>query len=63
MMYSDPQRYAFAFQSYVQLTMLENHMEMNEKAYEEKSEQYTIKIMERTLYSAKYCFIENIYQR
>lgn len=50
LMYSDPTRYAFLFQSYVQLTMLQLHTYKTLSPY---------KIMERSVYSAR-CFIENM---
>lgn len=49
-MYQDPRRYAFLFQSYVQLTMLQLHTFSTCKPY---------KVMERSVYSAR-CFIENM---
>lgn len=49
-MYSDPPRYAFLFQSYVQLTMLQLHTCKIPSPY---------KIMERSVYSAM-CFVENL---
>lgn len=49
-MYSDPSRYAFLFQSYVQLTMLQLHTCKIPSPY---------KIMERSVYSTM-CFIENL---
>ena len=52
-MYEDPERWAFIFQTYVQLTMLQQHTENNDKQ---------IKIMERSLYSARYCFVENLFE-
>ena len=52
-MYEDPERWAFVFQTYVQLTMLQQHTENNDRQ---------IKIMERSLYSARYCFIENLFK-
>lgn len=50
LMYSDPARYAFLFQSYVQLTMLQLHTFKTACQY---------KIMERSVYSAR-CFVENM---
>ena len=50
LMYSDPSRYAFLFQSYVQLTMLQLHTYKTPLPY---------KVMERSVYSAR-CFIENM---
>lgn len=83
-MYTDPSRHSFAFHSYVQLTMLQNHIkvseptvvnEFNENLQENdsenimpnatnlnSSERFNINVMERSLYSAKYCFLENIYR-
>jgi len=51
-MYQDPPRWALAFQTYVQLTMLEQHMKAEEP----------VKLMERSIYSARYCFVENLKQ-
>lgn len=50
LMYSEPSRYAFLFQSYVQLTMLQLHTCKTPSPY---------KIMERSVYSAM-CFVENL---
>lgn len=83
-MYTDPSRHSFAFHSYVQLTMLQNHIKVSEPTdlnefndnLEENdcenimpnatnlnsSERFNINVMERSLYSAKYCFLENIYR-
>lgn len=51
LMYEDPKKWSFTFQSYVQLTMLQNHL---------KSTPYPIKLMERSIYSARYCFVEKL---
>ncbi|ELU17389.1 hypothetical protein CAPTEDRAFT_178371 [Capitella teleta] len=53
LMYKDSQRWSLTFQSYVQLTMLQNHVKKQRKA---------VKMMERSIYSAKYCFVENLYK-
>ncbi|XP_050466366.1 deoxynucleoside kinase-like isoform X1 [Cataglyphis hispanica] len=53
LMYRDPSRYAFLFQSYVQLTMLQLHTCKIPSPY---------KIMERSVYSTM-CFIENLKRR
>lgn len=53
LMYSEPSRYAFLFQSYVQLTMLQLHTCKTPSPY---------KIMERSVYSAM-CFVENLKRR
>lgn len=58
LMYKEPTKWAFPFHSYVQLTMLQNHLGMTSKNLNQNS----INIMERSLYSARYCFVENIYQ-
>lgn len=52
--YQDPQRWSMTLQSYVQLTMLQVH---------ECAPVKSVKLMERSLYSARYCFIENLYKR
>lgn len=48
-LYKDPARYSLAFQTYVQLTMIKLH-------------QQHPKLMERSIYSARYCFVENLYK-
>lgn len=48
-LYKDPARYSLAFQTYVQLTMIKLHSKQP-------------KLMERSIYSARYCFVENLYQ-
>ncbi|KAJ8937138.1 hypothetical protein NQ318_019403 [Aromia moschata] len=48
-MYKDPIKWSFTFQSYVQLTMLRQH------SYKTST---SIKLMERSIYSARYCFVE-----
>lgn len=48
-LYKDPARYSLAFQTYVQLTMIKLHMKRP-------------KLMERSIYSARYCFVENLYK-
>ncbi|XP_029638029.1 thymidine kinase 2, mitochondrial isoform X1 [Octopus sinensis] len=53
LMYKDPYRWGFTFQSYVQLTMLQNHMSKSAKP---------VQMMERSIYSAKYVFVENLYK-
>jgi len=53
----DMNRWCFPFQSYVQLSMLEMHQK------EPKSPEVAIKLMERSLYSARYCFVENLHRR
>lgn len=53
LMYDDPQRWSLTFQTYVQLTMMELH---ERKTVDPKA----VKMMERSIYSAKYCFVENL---
>ncbi|XP_031639136.1 deoxynucleoside kinase-like, partial [Contarinia nasturtii] len=53
LVYKNTEKWAFPFQSYTMLLMLENHLKPTEKA---------IKIMERSLFSAKHCFIEVLTQ-
>ncbi|XP_017755239.1 PREDICTED: deoxynucleoside kinase [Eufriesea mexicana] len=50
LMYKDPKRYSFLFQSYVNLTMIKLHVYKSSMPY---------KIMERSIFSAR-CFIENM---
>ncbi|XP_050311145.1 deoxynucleoside kinase-like [Anthonomus grandis grandis] len=53
LMYEDIKRWSFTFQSYVQLTMLEQHT---------RKTSCPIKLMERSIYSARYCFVEKMLQ-
>ncbi|KAM3959008.1 deoxynucleoside kinase [Aphomia sociella] len=51
LMYKDPAKWAMTFQSYVSLTMMDMHL---------KSTPTPVKLMERSLFSARYCFVENM---
>lgn len=53
LMYNEPERWAMPFQSYVTLTMLEAHTTPTTKS---------VKMMERSLYSATLCFVEHMYK-
>uniref|UniRef100_A0A6M2DCM8 Putative mitochondrial thymidine kinase 2/deoxyguanosine kinase n=1 Tax=Xenopsylla cheopis TaxID=163159 RepID=A0A6M2DCM8_XENCH len=53
LMYKNPEKFSMPFQSYVFLTMLQMHT---------KETEHPIKLMERSLYSARYIFVENIYK-
>ncbi|CAG0924991.1 unnamed protein product [Notodromas monacha] len=53
LLYSDPKRWSFAFQHYVQLTMLKVH---------ECPANAPIKVMERSIHSARHCFVENLFR-
>eukprot|EP00041_Stephanoeca_diplocostata_P040267 m.1638988 g.1638988 ORF g.1638988 m.1638988 type:complete len:301 (-) comp32292_c0_seq1:150-1052(-) len=50
-MYEDPARWAYLFQSYVLLTMMEAH---------DEPQTQPLRVMERSVYSARWCFIENL---
>eukprot|EP00042_Codosiga_hollandica_P039403 m.330061 g.330061 ORF g.330061 m.330061 type:complete len:266 (-) comp55605_c0_seq4:373-1170(-) len=50
-MYSDPKRWAYLFQNYVLLTMMEAHDTPQTKP---------LRVLERSVYSARYCFVENL---
>ena len=54
LMYKDAKRWSLTFQSYVQLTMLQKHLQKSSKA---------IKLMERSIHSGRHCFIENLYEK
>ncbi|XP_071110445.1 thymidine kinase 2, mitochondrial-like [Haliotis cracherodii] len=54
MMYKDAARWSLAFQSYVTLTMMEHH--------ENKEDTPKVKMIERSIYSTRHCFIENLHQ-
>lgn len=49
--YQNPQRNSMLLQTYVQLTMVQNHTKPCSKP---------LRIMERSLLSARYCFVENL---
>lgn len=51
LMYKDPEKWAMTFQSYVSLTMLDMHR---------RPAPTPVKLMERSLFSARYCFVEHI---
>lgn len=53
LMYKEPKRWSLAFQTYVQLTMTQLHL---------APVQTPVKLMERSLQSARYVFIENLYR-
>lgn len=48
-MYENPNKWSYTFQNYALLTQLENHLMISEK---------DVKIMERSMYSSRYCFGE-----
>ncbi|XP_014670367.1 PREDICTED: thymidine kinase 2, mitochondrial-like [Priapulus caudatus] len=52
LLYKDPTRWALSLQTYVQLTMLQMHTKPHERP---------ITIMERSIFSARHCFVENLY--
>ncbi|XP_055678573.1 deoxynucleoside kinase isoform X1 [Lutzomyia longipalpis] len=53
LMYKEPYRWAMPFQTYVTITMLNMHVQPTTKP---------VKLMERSMYSARYCFVENMMQ-
>ncbi|XP_041866079.1 thymidine kinase 2, mitochondrial [Melanotaenia boesemani] len=53
LMYQDPERWGITLQTYVQLTMLDRHM---------APVSAPVKMMERSIYSAKYMFVENLFR-
>lgn len=52
LVFQDPIRYSLMFQSYVQLTMAKLHNQPTQKP---------IRMMERSLLSARYCFVESLH--
>uniref|UniRef100_A0A1B6KQ01 Deoxynucleoside kinase domain-containing protein n=1 Tax=Graphocephala atropunctata TaxID=36148 RepID=A0A1B6KQ01_9HEMI len=52
LMYKDQARWSLAFQTIVQKTMLDLHIRQTTKP---------VKMMERSIYSARYCFVENLH--
>uniref|UniRef100_A0AAV2JN44 Thymidine kinase 2, mitochondrial n=1 Tax=Knipowitschia caucasica TaxID=637954 RepID=A0AAV2JN44_KNICA len=53
LMYQDPERWGITLQTYVQLTMLDRHQAPLDAP---------VRMMERSLYSAKYIFVENLFK-
>ncbi|KAM5138454.1 thymidine kinase 2, mitochondrial isoform 1-T1 [Mantella aurantiaca] len=53
LMYQDPSRWGLTLQTYVQLTMLDVHTSPTDAP---------IKMMERSIHSAKHIFVENLYR-
>jgi len=53
LMYQAPGRWAHLFQTYVQLTMMQQHLQPCEGR---------LKVLERSIHSARHCFVENLYQ-
>ncbi|XP_023281649.1 thymidine kinase 2, mitochondrial isoform X4 [Seriola lalandi dorsalis] len=53
LMYQDPERWGITLQTYVQLTMLERHL---------SSISAPVRMMERSIFSAKYIFVENLFR-
>ncbi|XP_078066663.1 thymidine kinase 2, mitochondrial isoform X2 [Mustelus asterias] len=53
LMYENPSRWAITLQTYVQLTMLQQHT---------RPQVELIRMIERSIYSAKYVFVENHYR-
>ncbi|XP_029962993.1 thymidine kinase 2, mitochondrial-like [Salarias fasciatus] len=51
--YQDPERWGLTLQSYIQLTMLDRHTSTTEAP---------VKMMERSIFSAKYVFEENLFR-
>jgi deoxyadenosine/deoxycytidine kinase len=52
----NPQRHGMLFQSFAQLTMLQQHTQ------KPTTNQVDLKVLERSIYSDRYCFIENLYR-
>ncbi|KAH9515126.1 Thymidine kinase 2, mitochondrial [Bulinus truncatus] len=52
LLYQDPKRWGLTLQTYVQLTMLQTHT---------KAQEYPVRLMERSIFSAKYCFVDNLF--
>ncbi|XP_049642400.1 thymidine kinase 2, mitochondrial isoform X2 [Suncus etruscus] len=53
LMYQDACRWGLTLQTYVQLTMLEQHIQ---------PQMSPVRLMERSIHSAKYVFVENLYR-
>lgn len=77
-MYQDPARWGITLQTYVQLTMLVNHLSSPVGAAQPLvspvygsvaqpvalySQATSLKMMERSIFSAKHVFVENLFRR
>lgn len=49
--YKDPIQWTFPFQTYVILTIINQHLQQTTKK---------VKLMERSIFSSRYCFVENL---
>ncbi|XP_069848557.1 thymidine kinase 2, mitochondrial-like isoform X1 [Dipodomys merriami] len=54
LMYGDARRWGLTLQTYVQLTMLDQHT---------RPQMSPVRLMERSIHSARYIFVENLYRR
>ena len=54
MLYEDPHRWGFAFQANAQMSLARLHSQPAKSA---------VKVMERSIFSARYCFVENLYRK
>ncbi|KAL9974619.1 hypothetical protein ACROYT_G011677 [Oculina patagonica] len=53
LMYNDPKRWSYLFESYVLLTMMEIH---------HRPQNTPVRLLERSAYSARFCFMENLHK-
>jgi len=53
LLYEDPQRWGFVFQANAQMTLAKLHAQPAKAP---------VKVMERSIFSARHCFVENLYQ-
>ncbi|KAM9726461.1 thymidine kinase 2, mitochondrial isoform 2-T2 [Menidia menidia] len=60
LMYQDPQRWGLTLQTYVQLTMLDRHVSATVRAPDYYHNSAPVSMMERSIFSAKYIFVENL---
>ena len=56
LLYNKPRRWSFTFQSYVFLTLIDKHLGLNVS-------QARLNVMERSIYSANYVFVENLFSK
>lgn len=60
LMYHDPKSWSLAFQQFVQLTMIKIHSAQPNHNENSGLELNSVKLMERSLFSARHCFVENL---
>lgn len=62
-MYADPSRNGFAFEHYSQFTRYEQMRAVYEEHLADEPGRKTMHLLERSIFTNRFCFVENFYQR